>query len=356
MPIFRVEHNKFYTCISNAAIRDGRLSYGARGLHHLLLSNSDEWDISVRNLAAISKEGRIAIANFIKELEEFGYLTREQSRAKGTFSKTVYNVRELPKNTKVEFIDDSPVITFPDHGTVVRFTDVGDTACGQTVIGESSHIEITKERNNSKKEITNTPPTPQGEIEGDEPKQCSLDIPLPESTVEATTSEQEKPPKPPKRQKKKYPRLSSDDIKNFADVYSEILESQQLQRVWHGWKSEATSESRLNLLQRFCDQCMKREYEPLEVWRTALLYGIKEVVWVKKPRKGNKHSPDTFIRTTSDWAINWYSAVLSTSWQPRSPAQKVAESYSRLPKAMQAIYAKELQDLRNQGVQVSEHY
>ncbi|MEL6322539.1 MAG: hypothetical protein AAFQ57_18130, partial [Cyanobacteria bacterium J06626_14] len=219
-----------------------------------------------------------------------------------------------------------------------------------------SNSDSDSDSDSDSEEEKNIPPTPQGEIEGDEPKQCSLDIPLPESTVEATTSEQKKPQKPPKRKKKKYPRLSSDDIKNFADVYNEILESQQLQRFWHGWKSEATSESRLNLLQRFCDQCMKRDYQPLEVWRTALLYGIEEDIWVKKPRKGSKHSPDTFIRTTSDWAINWYSAVLSTSWQPRSPAQKMAESYSRLPKALQVLYAQELQDLKNQGVKVSEHY
>ena len=99
MPIFRVQHHRFYTCISNAAIRDNRLSLGARGLHHLLLSNSDEWDISIKALAVTNKEGRTVIAKWLNELKTFGYVEQEQLRQKGSFSKSVYLVNELPKNT-----------------------------------------------------------------------------------------------------------------------------------------------------------------------------------------------------------------------------------------------------------------
>ncbi|WP_445634605.1 helix-turn-helix domain-containing protein [Nostoc sp. DSM 114161] len=77
----RVSHRKNYTCLSNAAIRDKRLSFKARGLHHLLLSYPDGWKVKIEHLVNESdKDGRTAIASALHELEECGYLTREQTR------------------------------------------------------------------------------------------------------------------------------------------------------------------------------------------------------------------------------------------------------------------------------------
>ncbi len=93
----RVEHSKDYTVISNLAIRDVRVSFRARGLHHLLLSYPNGWKINVDHLIGESEiEGRDAITSALGELEKFGYLTRTQKRVKGKFSGYESVIRELP--------------------------------------------------------------------------------------------------------------------------------------------------------------------------------------------------------------------------------------------------------------------
>ena len=77
----RVSHQKNYTCITNSAIRDKRLSFKARGLHHLLLSYPDGWQVKIEHLVSESeKDGRTAIASALRELENCGYLVRRQIR------------------------------------------------------------------------------------------------------------------------------------------------------------------------------------------------------------------------------------------------------------------------------------
>ncbi len=83
MTTIRVSHQKNYTCISNEAIRDNRLSFKARGLHHLLLSYPDGWIINREHLSGDEvsiKDGRTAIASALSELEELGYLVRARTR------------------------------------------------------------------------------------------------------------------------------------------------------------------------------------------------------------------------------------------------------------------------------------
>jgi hypothetical protein len=83
--------------ISNLAIRDKRLSFRARGLHHLLLSYPDGWKVKVDHLKSESdKEGKDAIASALKELELLGYLVRTQIRDKGRIMGYESVIRELP--------------------------------------------------------------------------------------------------------------------------------------------------------------------------------------------------------------------------------------------------------------------
>lgn len=81
MTTIRVEHSKDYTVIANEAIRDKSLSFGARGLHHLLLSYPDGWSVKIRHLINESeKDGKQKIMGQLRELEERGYLTRERRK------------------------------------------------------------------------------------------------------------------------------------------------------------------------------------------------------------------------------------------------------------------------------------
>lgn len=75
-----------YTNISNQLIRDSRLSWKARGIFAYLWSQADEWDFYVSEVAKHATDGRDALRSGLKELEEYGYLTRRpRSDANGKF-------------------------------------------------------------------------------------------------------------------------------------------------------------------------------------------------------------------------------------------------------------------------------
>ncbi|MCC5644817.1 helix-turn-helix domain-containing protein [Nostoc sp. CHAB 5824] len=96
----RVSHQKNYTCITNVAIRDKRLSLKARGLHHLLLSYPDGWKVKIEHLVSESdKDGRTAIASALHELEKCGYLIRHQTRdpKTGRLGEWETIIREYPE-------------------------------------------------------------------------------------------------------------------------------------------------------------------------------------------------------------------------------------------------------------------
>jgi hypothetical protein len=69
--------------IHNAAVEDGRMTAKARGVLVYLLSRPVGWSTSSDKLArseAFQREGRDAIREALKELEEFGYLVRNRSQ------------------------------------------------------------------------------------------------------------------------------------------------------------------------------------------------------------------------------------------------------------------------------------
>ena len=72
-----------YTNISNQLIRDSRLSWKARGIFAYLWSQADEWDFYVSEVAKHATDGRDALRSGLKELEKYGYLTRQPSSGTG---------------------------------------------------------------------------------------------------------------------------------------------------------------------------------------------------------------------------------------------------------------------------------
>jgi hypothetical protein len=52
------------------------------------------WNMSINSLANRNNAGRDQIRTAITELEEFGYLTREQSREDGRFSETIWRTSD----------------------------------------------------------------------------------------------------------------------------------------------------------------------------------------------------------------------------------------------------------------------
>ena len=97
MAIYRVERTRDYTVMSNHHLKDRGLSLKAKGLLSMILSLPDEWNYTLRGLAAISKEGVDAIGSAVRELEKAGYIIRRQLRgANGRISDTEYTIYEQP--------------------------------------------------------------------------------------------------------------------------------------------------------------------------------------------------------------------------------------------------------------------
>jgi hypothetical protein len=88
-----------FTQISNAALRDERLSFKARGVLAWLASHQDGFGCSVAAIqAASSSDGRESIRSALKELQEFGYLEIERTRdpETGRLGPADYLVTDLP--------------------------------------------------------------------------------------------------------------------------------------------------------------------------------------------------------------------------------------------------------------------
>ena len=89
--VFRVVKTKNYTMMSNQHLKDKRLTLKAKGLMSVMLSLPENWDYTLRGLAAISKEGVDAISEAVKELERSGYVIRNRKRdERGRLSGTEY--------------------------------------------------------------------------------------------------------------------------------------------------------------------------------------------------------------------------------------------------------------------------
>lgn len=91
MRINRSQPEKHFTQIPNAALRDERLSYTARGVLAEMLSRPDGWDTSADQMSDRARlngrdgrgEGRRAIRAAFAELEAAGYLRRERVQVDG---------------------------------------------------------------------------------------------------------------------------------------------------------------------------------------------------------------------------------------------------------------------------------
>ena len=95
MPIYRAEKTKDFTIMSNAHLRDGRLSLKAKGLLSYMLSLPDDWRFSTRGLKANCREGADAVRKALCELEAAGYLRRTRIRSEnGSFAEGEWSIYE----------------------------------------------------------------------------------------------------------------------------------------------------------------------------------------------------------------------------------------------------------------------
>lgn len=95
--IFRVYKQRNFTVMSNHHLQNINLSLKAVGLLSKLLSLPDDWEISIRGMAAVCKDGYDSIRTAFQELIREGYVIRRQMRdSLGKLSGMEYIIRESP--------------------------------------------------------------------------------------------------------------------------------------------------------------------------------------------------------------------------------------------------------------------
>ena len=118
-----------FTIVDNAVIRDGRLSWRARGILIGILSRPDNWRTDSTQIAREGKEGREAVRSALRELEAAGYLVRVKERDKLGRWVTQTMVYDTPQPISAGQVQDGvPGAGSPDAGPcgAVRSTVTND--------------------------------------------------------------------------------------------------------------------------------------------------------------------------------------------------------------------------------------
>lgn len=92
-----------YARISNQLWRDSRLHAKSKGIFGFLASHRDGFGVSPESIAAAMADGISAVKGALRELEEYGYLTRSQVRgADGLMGDTTYRITDMPSSEPVD--------------------------------------------------------------------------------------------------------------------------------------------------------------------------------------------------------------------------------------------------------------
>lgn len=104
----KIHRRDGYTVLPNEVLRDETLNLQTKGLFCMMLSFPEDWDFSVSGLAKIAGCSRDKIRAALCNLEDAGYLLREQSHGEnGKFSGNIYVLNDYKK---------SPLTGFPSTG------------------------------------------------------------------------------------------------------------------------------------------------------------------------------------------------------------------------------------------------
>lgn len=150
--------------VYNEVAQDRRLSLEARGLWLLMMALPDDWEFNVGGLAKVAGCGKDRVRRLLEQLEEVGYLAREQSHGeRGKFGKNTYILQDIAP----------PSSGNPDNGEH-RCPKTPSTGNPST---EKPLPEIPRQKNNvciNKKNIPPLPPKGEEKPEGAEkPKRVS---------------------------------------------------------------------------------------------------------------------------------------------------------------------------------------
>lgn len=97
MAVYRVRKTRDFTTMSNHHLKNRKLSLKAKGMLSQILSFPDNWEFSLKGLAALSLDSIDSTRAAILELEKAGYVTRQRIRnSNGQLGGSEYTIYELP--------------------------------------------------------------------------------------------------------------------------------------------------------------------------------------------------------------------------------------------------------------------
>lgn len=96
MPKFVKICKNDFTTFHNAMWRDTTLDYPEKGLLGTMLTLPDDWNFSIKGLAALAPSGEHKIGTSLKKLEKAGYLKREAIRRNGRIIDWKYSFSDEP--------------------------------------------------------------------------------------------------------------------------------------------------------------------------------------------------------------------------------------------------------------------
>lgn len=92
--IHKTHRDNMFATVSLYCLQDPRVSGLAKALHFYAISRPEGWELRMQDLCRRFKEGRYAIRNALRELEDAGYLVRRQSRSAAADGSTRFGTTE----------------------------------------------------------------------------------------------------------------------------------------------------------------------------------------------------------------------------------------------------------------------
>ena len=75
-----------FTQVSNSFLRDGNISFKAKGLFCYMFSMSENWNFTLQSIATQQKDGLDSVKSAMDELKQYGYISYEKhSNGSGTY-------------------------------------------------------------------------------------------------------------------------------------------------------------------------------------------------------------------------------------------------------------------------------
>lgn len=101
MPKLKKKISSDFTIIHNTMLRDSNLGATERGILLTMLSLPDNWDFSIKGLTSILPDGYTKISTALKNLEKFGYLSRQRIYNNGKICDWEYIFSDEPITERI---------------------------------------------------------------------------------------------------------------------------------------------------------------------------------------------------------------------------------------------------------------